>query len=84
MDKEIDKHVASEVSKQLMDAYLSVENATRIIQERCSKDEFEGFRSEAGKVAGGLYLLLEPLWRAYPDLAPEGLDMSASKKKKKP
>ncbi|ASL46687.1 hypothetical protein bAD24_III04815 [Burkholderia sp. AD24] len=25
MDKEIDKHVASEVSKNLMDAYLTVE-----------------------------------------------------------
>jgi len=83
MDKEIDKHVASEVSKNLMDAYLSVEDATRIIQARCSKDEFDGFRSEAGKIAGGLYLLLEPLWRAYPDLAPEGLVMTQPKKKER-
>jgi len=80
VDKEIDKDVASEVSRQLLDAYVSVENATRIIQEKCSKTEFEGFRSEAGRVAGGLYLLLEPLWRAYPDLAPEGLVMTAPKK----
>jgi hypothetical protein len=34
MDKEIDKDVASEVSKQLLDAYLSVENATKIITEK--------------------------------------------------
>jgi hypothetical protein len=81
VDKEIDKAVAAEVSQQLLDAYLSVENATKIIQEKCSKNEFEGFRSEAGRVAGGLYLLLEPLWRAYPDLAPVGLDMTRPKKK---
>lgn len=83
VDKEIDKDVASEVSKQLLDAYLAVENATKIIQEKCSRDEFEGFRSEAGRVAGGLYFLLEPLWRAYPDLAPEGLVMIAPKNKSK-
>ncbi|MFM0202275.1 hypothetical protein PQR53_20655 [Paraburkholderia fungorum] len=83
VNKEMDKGVASEVSKQLLDAYLSVENATKIIQEKCSKDEFEGFRSEAGRIVGGLYLLLEPLWRAYPDLAPEGLVMIPPKKKNK-
>lgn len=83
MDKEIDRDAAVEVSKQLLDAYLSVENATRIIQERCSPKEFAGFRAEAGKVAGGLYLLLEPLWRAYPEIAPEGLVMEAPKKKKR-
>lgn len=83
MGKGIDKDVASEVSKQLLAAYLSVENATKIIQENCSNSEFEGFRSEAGHVAGGLYLLLEPLWRTYPDLAPEGVVMTAPKTKRK-
>jgi hypothetical protein len=81
VDNEIEKDVASAVSKQLMDAYLSIENATWIIQEKCSKTEFDGFRKEAGRVAGGLLLLLEPLWRAYPDLAPEGFTMPTSKKK---
>ncbi|MGF6901613.1 hypothetical protein P3T22_002883 [Paraburkholderia sp. GAS348] len=81
MDKEIDKDVTSEVCEQLLDAYLSVEKATKIIQEKCSRKEFECFRSEAGRVAGGLYLLLEPLWRAYPDLAPAGLEMTRRKKK---
>lgn len=82
MDKEIDKETAAYVSRQLLDAFNSVENAIRIVQEKCSKTEFEGFRSEAGRVAGGLYLLLEPLWRAYPDLAPEGLVMTQPKKNK--
>ena len=53
------------------------------MQEKCSKTEFEGFRAEAGQVIGGLYLMLEPLWRTYPDLAPEGLVMSEPKKKGK-
>jgi hypothetical protein len=83
VDEEMNKDVASVVSKQLLDAYLLVENATKLVQQKCSKDEFELFRSEAGRVVGGLYLLLEPLWRAYPDLAPEGLVMIPPKKKKK-
>lgn len=73
----------AEVSKQLVDAYLLVENSTSVIQEKCSKNEFDGFRAEAGQMVGGLYLLLEPLWRTYPDLAPEGLVMTAPKKKAK-
>jgi hypothetical protein len=81
VDKKIDRAVAAELSKQLLDAYLSIENATKIIQEKCSRDEFEWFRSEAGRVVGGLYLLLEPLWRAYPDLAPESLIMIPPKRK---
>ncbi|WOD17189.1 hypothetical protein [Paraburkholderia kirstenboschensis] len=83
MDNEIDKTTATAVSTQLLDAFNSVENAMRIIQERCSQDEFEAFRSEAGKIAGGLYLLLEPLWRAYPDIAPEGVVMARPEKKGK-
>lgn len=83
VNKDIDKDVASEVSRQLLDVYLSVKNATKIIQERCLSDELEVFRSEAGRVAGGLYFLLEPLWRAYPDFAPEGLVMIPPKKKGK-
>jgi hypothetical protein len=83
VEKEIDQDLASKVSKQLLDAYLSVENATRLIQENCSKTEFEGFRSEAGRVAGGLYALLEPLWRLYPELAPEGLVLIAPKKRRR-
>jgi hypothetical protein len=83
VDAEIDKNVATEVCGQLLGAYLSLENATKIVQEKCSRRNFEGFRSEAGRVAGGLYLLLEPLWRAYPDLAPAGLDMTGPRKKDK-
>lgn len=82
MDEEIDKQTAADVSKQLLEAFYSVENAMRIIQEKCSEDEFNAFRSEAGKVAGGLYLLLEPLWKAYPELAPEGIDMTPRKREK--
>ncbi|MFL9938469.1 hypothetical protein [Paraburkholderia graminis] len=89
MDKEIDVKTAEEVSSQLRDAFNSVDNAIRIVRERCSAKEFQAFRSEAGKVAGGLYLLLEPLWKAYPQIAPEGLvftsprKASAQKRKKK-
>ncbi|ANB73839.1 hypothetical protein [Paraburkholderia phytofirmans] len=74
MDK--DKAVASEVSKQLFAAFCSVENAIRLVQEQCSDEEFVAFRAEAGKVAGSLYLLLGPLWKAYPDLAPPKPDQA--------
>lgn len=83
LDKAIDKETATDVSGRILDAFNSLESATRMIHEKCSKSEFEGFRSEAGKVAGGLYRLLEPLWRAYPGLAPEGSAMSPPKGKGK-
>jgi hypothetical protein len=83
LDKEIDKETAIEVSGELQNAFNSLDNAMRIIQERCSQREFEAFRSEAGKVAGGVYFLLEPLWRAYPDIAPEGLEFKKPRKKSK-
>ena len=81
MDKDIPKDVACELIRELLASFHSLENAMRLVQERCSNEEFKGFRSEAGRVAGGLYLLLEPLWKAYPDLAPEGLVVNPRKKK---
>jgi len=78
-----DKEVAAELSKQLLEVYMSLNKAAMFVQEHCPRDEFEGFRVEAARVAGGLYGLLEPLWRAHPDLAPEGLEFAKPRKKNK-
>lgn len=79
-DMDVPKDVARELIRGLLTSFHSLENATRLVQELCSDQEFREVRSEAGRVAGGLCLLLEPLWKAYPDLAPEGLVMSPRKK----
>jgi hypothetical protein len=52
------------------------------VQERCPVEEFEFFRAEAGRVAGGITLLLLPLWKDYPDLAPEGVIVNPPKKER--
>ena len=83
VDKDVSEDVARELSRELLASFHSLENATKLVQERCSMEQFKTFHSEAGRVAGGLYLLLGPLWRAYPNLAPEGLVITSPKKKGK-
>jgi hypothetical protein len=80
-----DRSVAAEVSDKLLAANHFIVDALKVVEQHCSKEEAEMFRVEAANVAGHLFaFLLRPLWQLHPDLAPEGLDMTASKKKKKP
>ncbi|SOF00388.1 hypothetical protein SAMN05446635_8445 [Burkholderia sp. OK233] len=78
----MDKETAKNIDKTLRDAFRSVEDAIRLVQARCSVEEFEFFRTEAGRVAGGITLLLLPLWEDYPDIAPEGVVVSPPKRGK--
>jgi hypothetical protein len=79
----MNKEIAKDLDRLLRDAFRSVENSIRLVQERCSVEEFEFFRTEAGRVAGGISLLLLPLWEDYPDLAPEGVIVNPPKRKGK-
>jgi hypothetical protein len=78
----MNREIAAELDRLLLDAFRSVEDSIRLVQERCSMEEFEFFRVEAGRVAGGITMLLLPLWKDYPDLAPEGVIVNPSKKRK--
>jgi hypothetical protein len=78
----MNKEIATELDRLLLDAFRSVESSIRLVQERCSVEEFEFFRTEAGRVAGGITLLLLPLWKDYPELAPDGVIPDPPKKKK--
>lgn len=75
----MNKEIAAELDRLLREAFRSVEDATRLVQERCPVEEFEFFRAEAGRVAGGITLLLLPLWKDYPDLALEGVIVNPPK-----
>ncbi|MFM0080283.1 hypothetical protein P0D72_15575, partial [Paraburkholderia sediminicola] len=79
----MNKEIATELNRLLLEAFRSVDDATRLVQERCPTREFKFFRTEAGKVAGGLTLLLFPLWEDYPDLAPEGVMVKRPKRRKR-
>jgi hypothetical protein len=68
----MNKEIAAELDRLLREA----------LQERCPVEEFEFFRAEAGRVAGGITLLLLPLWKDYPDLAPEGVIVNPPKKER--
>lgn len=78
----MNKEIATDLDRLLRDAFRSVDDSIRLVQERCSMAEFEFFRTEAGRVAGGISLLLQPLWEDYPDLAPEGVVVNPPTKRK--
>jgi hypothetical protein len=77
----MNREIATELDRLLLDAFRSVEDSIRLVQERCSAEEFEFCRAEAGRVAGGITLLLLPLWKDYPGLAPEGVIVNPPKRK---
>lgn len=79
----MNKEIATELDRLLREAFRSVEDATRLVQEQCPVEEFDFFRAEAGRVAGGLTFLLMPLWEDYPDLAPEGVVVKPPRKRKR-
>ncbi|MFL9905370.1 hypothetical protein [Paraburkholderia sp. RL17-337-BIB-A] len=77
----MNREIATELDRLLLNAFRSVEDSIRLVQERCEVEEFEFFRAEAGRVAGGITMLLLPLWKDYPNLAPEGVIVDPPKGK---
>jgi hypothetical protein len=68
-----DKDTATEVIGLLYDANKSVNDAIKLVQEKCSPDVFATFRRGMADV---IYTLFEtaivPICRQHPELIPEG------------
>jgi hypothetical protein len=78
-----EKTLATEVNEKLLSAHRSIVDALNLVEKRGLERELQAFRAGTVNVAAHLFgLLLRPLWQARPELAPEGLDMSAPPKKK--
>jgi len=70
-----DKSVAQQISELMLEYSERINESIRLVQDKCSLEEFKTYRLAAAKVMGEMFLeVMNPLYREHPDLKPEGLD----------
>ena len=70
-----DKSVAQQISELMLEYSERINESIRLVQEKCSPEEFKTYRLAAAKVMGEMLLeVMNPLYREHPELKPEGLD----------
>jgi hypothetical protein len=73
----VDKKEAEELSILLMQVSGKLDQSVRFVMDKDTQENFESYRSNAGKVMGELFLeMLQPLWDRYPELRPVEMDGS--------
>lgn len=71
----MNKKEAEELSVLLMQVSGKLDQSVRFVMDKDTKENFESYRSSAGKVMGELFLeMLQPLWERYPELRPKEMD----------
>ncbi|WP_157959166.1 hypothetical protein [Marinomonas shanghaiensis] len=71
----MNKTEAEELSILLMQVSGKLDQSVRFVMDKDTKENFESYRSSAGKVMGELFLeMLQPLWVRYPELRPKEMD----------
>jgi hypothetical protein len=79
-----EQNIAAQINEKLLLAHVSIVDALKLVEENGSKEEIQAFREGASYVAGHLFgFLLRPLWQEHPELAPEGVDVSARPKRRR-
>ena len=69
-----DKEIARQVIAALDEASSVINESIRLVQNRCSNEEFAAYRKAAGFVMGYLYTdVLTPLYKQHPSLDPPEL-----------
>ena len=69
-----DEETARQVIAALDEASSVINESIRLVQNRCSNDEFAAYRRAAGFVMGYLYTdVLAPLYKQHPSLEPPEL-----------
>lgn len=72
-----DKKVAKEIADTIENCLDLINKSILLVQAKCDKDEFEGYRKAAGMVMGYMYTdILAPLYKDHPELDPEGNEQS--------
>jgi hypothetical protein len=70
----MDKKIAAQIREVLLECSGKVDESLGWVQKSCSQEEFQEYRRAAGKIMGAIYFeALEPIFREYPDLQPEGM-----------
>jgi hypothetical protein len=66
--------VARQIVETLDECSKKIDETIRVVQQRCSKEEFEAYRKAAGFVMGYIYTdVVAPLHHKHPDLEPPEL-----------
>ena len=66
-----DEAVAQSALDLMSKAHTLLMDALKLVEARCSTEEYNEYRSEMAQVLGQLFFLsMEPIYRAHPSLAP--------------
>jgi hypothetical protein len=69
------EEVAEKLSVLLLQINAKLNDSVALVRDTCTNEEFETFRTEIGKIMGGLFLeVAERLYREHPLLRPEQLN----------
>lgn len=69
-----DKEIAKQVIDVLDDCSSRINESIRLVQQRCSEEEFAKYRKAAGFVMGYIYTeVVAPLHHKHPELEPPEL-----------
>ena len=63
--------IAREISSLMLEFYAKLNASLKLVQQRCSEDEFKEYRRAIGLVMGEMTTeVLMPLYKEHPDLEP--------------
>ena len=67
-----DKEIAQNISNLMLDISARLNDSLIEVQEKCGKDEFEKYRRGLSYILAYITTeVLNPLYRAHPDIKPE-------------
>lgn len=70
----LNDEIAKQVDEVLIRCSSEINETIRLVQEKCSKEEFDDYRKSAGYIMGLIFLdLREKIYKLHPDIAPEEL-----------
>ena len=73
-----DHDIAKQLVNTLDDCSERINETIRLVQEKCSDEEFHTYRRAAGFVMGYIYTdVVAPLYKEHPDLEPPELRSGA-------
>lgn len=71
-----DKQIASEISSRVLEVNRLLNEVISLAQGGSSPDELSVLKLAVGRVLGELLVeIVNPLYRAHPELKPDGLDV---------
>jgi hypothetical protein len=71
-----DPEVAATVAASLKESYRLLDESAFEVRQKCSESEAQQYVQAVGKVCAEIIFgLMEPLYEAHPNLAPEGWDL---------